>query len=146
MIGNRRKNRRKSDERGRVTLPQINWRRWVTTAVSIAGVAGVCALVAWTVDQPIESVTVTGRFQRVAPTDVERAVKERVRGFGLVSVDLDEIQQSIESIPWVDSVTVQRAWPHGLTVNVVEQIAAARWRESGLLNTRGIRPPIFARR
>lgn len=137
MIGNRRKNRRKNDERRSVKLPQINWRRWTTTVASIAGVASVCALVAWTLDQPIESVTVTGRFQRVAPTDVERAVKERVRGFGLVSVDLDEVQQSIESIPWVDSVTVQRAWPHGLTVNVVEQIAAARWRENGLLNTRG---------
>jgi cell division protein FtsQ len=120
-----------------MALPQINWRRWATTAASIVGVGSVCALIAWTLDQPIESVTVTGRFQRVVPTDVERAVKERVRGSGLVSVELDEVQRSIESIPWVDAVTVERAWPHGLSVTVVEQIAAARWRENGLLNTRG---------
>jgi cell division protein FtsQ len=37
----------------------------------------------------------------------------------------------------VDKVTVQRAWPHGLRVVVSEQVAAARWRENGLLNTRG---------
>jgi cell division protein FtsQ len=138
-MGNRRKNRRKDDERRRFNLPQINWRRWATTAASLAGIATVCAVVAWTLDQPIESVTVTGRFQRVVPTDVERAVKERARGFGLVSVDLEDVQRSIKAIPWVDTVTVQRAWPHGLAVNVVvvEQVAAACWREKGLLNTRG---------
>jgi cell division protein FtsQ len=34
-------------------------------------------------------------------------------------------------------VSVQRAWPRGLDVLVVEQTAAARWGERGLLNTRG---------
>jgi cell division protein FtsQ len=32
---------------------------------------------------------------------------------------------------------VQRAWPRALSVTVVEQVAAARWGENGLLNTRG---------
>jgi len=34
-------------------------------------------------------------------------------------------------------VSVQRAWPRGLDVLVLEQSAAARWGERGLLNTRG---------
>jgi cell division protein FtsQ len=37
----------------------------------------------------------------------------------------------------VDAVSVERAWPRGLTVLVVEQTAAARWGERGLLNARG---------
>jgi cell division protein FtsQ len=32
---------------------------------------------------------------------------------------------------------VQRNWPNSLHVTVIEQTAAARWGESGLLNTRG---------
>jgi cell division protein FtsQ len=32
---------------------------------------------------------------------------------------------------------VQRRWPDGLVVQVTEQVAAARWGASGLLNTRG---------
>ena len=40
-------------------------------------------------------------------------------------------------MPWVDAVSVQRAWPRGLHVLVIEQVAAARWGETGLLNTRG---------
>lgn len=138
MIGNRRRNRRKQGESSsRFAMPAIDWRRWGATLASVLGITGAVALVTWTLDQPIESVSVSGRFQRVAPTDVERAVKAQVRGTGLVSVDLEDVQRAIEALPWVDTVTVQRAWPHGLQVVVVEQVAAARWRETGLLNTRG---------
>jgi len=37
----------------------------------------------------------------------------------------------------VDHARVQRHWPNSLHVAVIEQKAAARWGESGLLNTRG---------
>jgi cell division protein FtsQ len=137
MIVSRRKNRRKQGEPRRLHLPAVNWRRWLMTGVSFAGIAAGFGLIAWTLDQPIESVSVAGRFQRIAPADVERAVKQRVRGAGLVSVKLEEVRSAIDALPWVDTVSVQRAWPHGLRVVVTEQIAAARWGESGLLNTRG---------
>jgi cell division protein FtsQ len=139
MLG-RPKNRRKQNEgRGGLLkkLPKLDWRRAGLTIASLAGVAAAASVVMWSLDQPIDTVTVAGRFARVSPADVERAVKDQVRNVGLVSVDLNSVRQSIESIPWVDSVTVQRAWPHGLAVVVTEQVAAARWRESGLLNTRG---------
>jgi cell division protein FtsQ len=37
----------------------------------------------------------------------------------------------------VDRARVQRLWPDRIRVEVVEQQAAARWGEDGLLNTRG---------
>ena len=132
----RPKNRRKSTER-RLKLPQINWRAFGITLSAIVGVCAVVAVVMWGVDQPIRTVSVSGRFQRVAPVDVERVVKEHVRGAGLLSVDLRSVRQALHTIPWVDSVSVQRSWPRGLNVFVVEQVAAARWGERGLLNTRG---------
>jgi cell division protein FtsQ len=140
MIG-RPKNRRKQNEKKRASLatklPKLDWRRWGMTLASLGALGAAASLVLWSLDQPIDSVTVAGRFARVSASDVERAVKQRVRNVGLVSVDLAKVRDSIESIPWVDSVTVQRAWPHGLAVVVTEQVAAARWRENGLLNTRG---------
>ena len=78
-----------------------------------------------------------GRFQRVTPGDVERVVKRCVHGAGLLSVDLAQVRRAIHTLPWVDAVSVERDWPRGLTVLVVEQTAAARWGERGLLNTRG---------
>ena len=140
MIG-RPKNRRKQNERKGPSLleklPRLNWRRLGLTLASLAGIGAAASVLMWSLDQPIDKVTVAGRFARVSAADVERAVKLKVRNVGLVSVDLQKVRDSIELIPWVDSVTVQRAWPHGLAVVVIEQVAAARWRESGLLNTRG---------
>jgi cell division protein FtsQ len=139
MIG-KPKNRRKQGDRGPSfwsKLPKLNWKRIGMTLASLAAVGAATGAILWSLDQPIDQVTVSGRFARVSAADVERAVKQQVRSVGLVSVDLDSVRYAIEQIPWVDSVTVQRAWPHGLAVVVTEQVAAARWRESGLLNTRG---------
>ena len=102
-------------------------------AVIACGTAGLV----WAMNQPIETVAVQGRFQRVTPADVERVVKSCVHGAGLLSVDLAQVRRAIHTLPWVDAVSVERAWPRGLTVLVVEQTAAARWGERGLLNARG---------
>jgi len=135
MIG-RPKNRRKPRET-HWHLPRINWRALgvVLGVPAVLAGSGVAAL--WVLNQPIETVAVAGRFQRVAPVDVERAVKAQVHGAGLLSVDLAAVRRAIHTLPWVDGVSVQRAWPRGLDVRVIEQTAAARWGERGLLNTRG---------
>lgn len=130
------RNRRKQGER-RWRLPAIDWRRLATTLASLAALAAAVGGVAWALDQPIETIIVEGRFQRVSPLDVEQAVKRRVRGTGLVSVDLESVGRSLRRIPWVESATVQRAWPRGLRVLVTEQVAAARWGANSLLNARG---------
>jgi cell division protein FtsQ len=132
----RPKNRRKPSER-RWKLPHINWRALGMTLATLAVIAGVAFATVWAFDQPIETVAVQGRFQRVAPVDVERVVKACLHGAGLLSVDLAAVRRAIHTLPWVDAVSVQRAWPRGLTVLVIEQRAAARWGERGLVNTRG---------
>ena len=135
MLG-RPKNRRKPTE-ARWRPPKINWRALGVLAGVPAVIAGGALGVGWVLDQPIETVSVAGRFQRVAPVDVERVVKAQVHGAGLLSVDLAAVRRAIHTLPWVDVVSVQRAWPRGLDVLVLEQTAAARWGERGLLNTRG---------
>jgi cell division protein FtsQ len=135
MMG-RPKNRRKPRET-RWRMPRINWRALGVVLGVPAAVAGVAVAALWVLNQPIETVAVAGRFQRVAPVDVERVVKAQVHGAGLLSVDLAAVRRAIHTLPWVDGVSVQRAWPRGLDVLVLEQTAAARWGERGLLNTRG---------
>jgi cell division protein FtsQ len=88
-------------------------------------------------DQPVQRVAISGRFQRVQPLDVEKAVRIAVNGQGMVGVDLERIAAAVESIPWVDRASVARSWPRQLRVQVVEQTPVARWGESGLVNTRG---------
>ena len=135
MMG-RPKNRRKPRDT-RWQLPKINWRALGVVLGVPAAIAGAAVGALWMLNQPIETVAVSGRFQRVAPVDVERVVKTEVHGAGLLSVDLAAVRRAIHTLPWVDGVSVQRAWPRGLDVLVIEQSAAARWGERGLLNTRG---------
>lgn len=136
MFTNRKaRNRRRAEESG-WTLPAIDWRSLAYGAAGIAVVASFAWIVVRALDNPIESVTVQGRFQRVSPMEVEQAVRERINDAGLVSVNLAALQGSLEALPWVDTVSVARVWPRGLQVRVVEQVAAARWGSSVVCSMR----------
>jgi cell division protein FtsQ len=112
-------------------------KRCVPALVVIAGFTAAFLLLRFALDQPVERVAISGRFQRVQPLDVERAVRDVVGTQGMVAVDLDLIAVAVEQIPWVDRVSVARSWPRALTVQIVEQQPIARWGEHGLLNVRG---------
>ena len=131
---NRRRQARQPSGGWLTVMPWAVLGRW---ALALGGVAALLALAIWALNQPITTVSVAGRFERVAPLDVERAVKESAAGQGLVSVDLAKVRKAVRALPWVDTVSVQRNWPRGLTVTIGEQVAAARWGDNGLLNTRG---------
>ncbi len=134
-----RRNRRKpaTERRRFLRLRAPDSRRMLRTVTSLTCVLAVIGLIAAALNRPIESVAISGRFQRVSPLDVERAVKTSVRGAGLVSVSLSAVSAAVERLPWVDSASVERSWPRGLTVRIVEQVPAARWGTLGLVNTRG---------
>jgi cell division protein FtsQ len=120
----------------RFALPLLEWRKHLGRAAVLGLVA--CALVALSValDRPIRTISMEGDFQRVSPGQIENAAAPYLAA-GFMSADLDAIERAIEVLPWVDHVRVQRRWPDSLHVSIVEQTAAARWGESGLLNTRG---------
>jgi cell division protein FtsQ len=109
-------------------------------ALGIGGLVLGLGVMVWglllSLDRPISKVEVGGQFQRVAPVQIEEVVAP-FRGAGFLSVDLDALRTALESIPWVDRVRVERRWPDGIGVFVTEHVAAARWGESGLMNTRG---------
>jgi cell division protein FtsQ len=97
---------------------------------------GALAALTWALDRPVRVISMDGSFQRVSPGQIEKAVAPYAHE-GFMSADLDAVQRAVEALPWVDHARVQRRWPNSLHVTVVEQTAAARWGESGLLNTRG---------
>jgi cell division protein FtsQ len=115
----------------------LPWRRMLGWTGLAAGIAGAVLGGLWLLDAPIRTVFIAGRFERVAPLDVERAVRQCLHGAGLVGVDLDAVRAAVRTLPWVDGVQVQRSWPRGLAVTIGEQVAAARWSGGGLLNIRG---------
>ena len=116
MIGNRPRNRRREEPSWQ--WPEIDWRRAARVSAALAAVGLLGLLVTRSLDQPIDQVTLEGRFQRVSPLELEQKVRERIDGAGLVSVDLAALQRSLAALPWVDRATVARAWPRGLRIEV----------------------------
>jgi cell division protein FtsQ len=114
----------------------IEWRRHARRVVLLALLGAGLTALTWALDRPVRVISMDGSFQRVSPGQIEKAVAPFAHA-GFMSADLDGIQYAIEALPWVEHARIQRHWPNSLHVTVIEQTAAARWGESGLLNTRG---------
>jgi len=112
------------------------WRRHARRAALLVLIAGGLAALTWALDRPVRAISMDGSFQRVSPGQIEKAIAPFSQA-GFMSADLDAIQRAVEALPWVEHARIQRRWPNSLHVTVMEQTAAARWGESGLLNTRG---------
>jgi cell division protein FtsQ len=132
----RSRNRRKKTGGRRIELPTIQWPRAGRVAGAVLAIAALGLLLALGLDQPVRSFVIDGPFQRVAAVEVQQAAVGALKG-GLVSADLDRLRKAVEALAWVDRARVQRLWPDRIRIEVVEQQAAARWGDDGLLNTRG---------
>jgi cell division protein FtsQ len=114
----------------------IEWRSYARRAALLTLAAGTLGALTWALDRPVRVISMDGSFQRVSPVQIEKAVAPFTQA-GFMSASLDDIQRAVEALPWVEHARIQRRWPNSLRVTVMEQTAAARWGESGLLNTRG---------
>lgn len=135
QLRKRNRNRRKTAE-PLLRLPEVNWTR-LGTGIAVAGTVAVMVwLLSLGLDRPVQHVEVEGRFQRVAPVEIEQAVAP-FAATGFLSIDLASVRHALEKIAWVDRAQVERSWPGGLKVFITEQVPAAKWGVDGLLNTRG---------
>lgn len=128
--------RRKPQKPKRIRLPRIPLARIITPLVAGGIIFLAYQLSAMLLDRPIRSLTIEGPFQRVSALQVEESIADALSD-GFLSANLSEIQQLIVALPWIDQANVVRRWPSRLEISVTEQVPAACWGESGLLNTRG---------
>jgi cell division protein FtsQ len=133
----RTRNRMKSRERS-LGPARVPWGTIGRLSATLAAVFATLVVVFWAFNQPIRTVAVTGRFQHVSAGEIEQVVARQVRGEGLLTVNLAAVSGALHELPWVAAVSVERDWPHGLSVRVVEQVAAARWGDDGLVNGAGV--------
>jgi cell division protein FtsQ len=115
---------------------ELDWRAIGIKAGAVLAVLSIGLLLRVALDRPVRRVLVEGSFQRVSAPEIESVVSRAVNG-GLASVDLVAVRREVEKIPWVDEALVSRQWPDAIRVTIVEEVAAARWNDTGLLNTRG---------
>ncbi len=129
-------NRRKAKTTTRVRMPKIRVGRILAPLAAIGIVFATYQLSLKMLDREISSIEISGPFQRVTALHIEDAISEEIEA-GFVGADIDQIQALIVDLPWIDQARVARRWPSRISISVTEQIPAAVWGDSGLLNTRG---------
>ncbi len=87
---------------------------------------------------PVHDVTVQGSLERTTRAEIEAALRGRVAG-NFFSVDVVEVRDALERLPWVRRAAVRRVWPDSLEATLEEHVALARWGERSLVNTYGER-------
>ncbi len=117
-------------------MPTIPVARIVTPAVATLIVVATYHVSGKLLDRPIESIVVNGPFQRVTPLQVEEAISGELDA-GFFGADVGRMQEKIQALAWIDGANVARRWPDRIAIAVTEQVPAAIWGESGLLNVRG---------
>ncbi len=117
-------------------MPSFPVARIVTPAVAILIVLATYHVSGKLLDRRIESIAVSGPFQRVTPLQVEEAISDELDA-GFFGADVGRMQAKIQALAWIDGATVARRWPNRIAIAVSEQVPAAIWGETGLLNVRG---------
>ncbi len=85
---------------------------------------------------PVKQISVTGVLQEVSSAELRDVVKPLLQG-GIIRLDVQQVRDAVEAMPWISRVTVRRQWPDTLALEVEEQPLLARWHDDALVNLRG---------
>jgi len=85
---------------------------------------------------PVKYVRIEGAFQYIAKQKVKEVLREQLLN-GFYNVDIQQVQAAVKSLPWVDTVRVERVWPDAFNIAIKEQSPVVRWSSDALLNADG---------
>lgn len=90
---------------------------------------------------PLKRLRVHGEFERVDANQLRNVVLPYARS-GFFAVKLQDAQDAVERLPWVERAEVRKRWPDVLEITVVEHRPFARWGKDRLLSEHGRLFPI----
>lgn len=85
---------------------------------------------------PIRYIKIYASFQHVQRDLLQQTILPYVN-VSFFQLNTQQLQQSLEQIPWVADAEIERDWPDTISIKINEQQAAARWAAGGLINTQG---------
>ncbi len=116
------------------------WVRVISLSLPLMIVAGgLGGLVIWSKEPqrfPLKDVAVEGELKSLSEQDIKALVLPFLSK-GFFWVDVEDVQESVRELPWIEGLEVRRVWPDRLSVHVREKVAQARWGTTGVLSTAG---------
>jgi cell division protein FtsQ len=93
----------------------------------------------WVMAQPwfaLTTLEVRTPVTHVTEAQIRLVAERQVRGT-FFTVDLEQVRNSLEKLPWVREARVERHWPDTLVVSLTEHVPLARWNDDALINASG---------
>ncbi|WP_413665884.1 cell division protein FtsQ/DivIB [Microbulbifer sp. EKSA008] len=84
----------------------------------------------------LEQVEVRGAFNAVTEEELREVLLPHLKA-GFFSADIQAMQQTLLSNPWITSASVSRRWPKGVEVDITEAQPLATWGKDKLLVASG---------
>jgi cell division protein FtsQ len=85
---------------------------------------------------PIRYVRTEGVFQYLSKDEVKAVLLPQVTT-DFFAVDMQALQATVASLPWVKEASVERIWPDAIDIKVHEKKAYVRWGKKSLITERG---------
>jgi cell division protein FtsQ len=82
---------------------------------------------------PIKNVVIQGNIKYLDKAAVQNLLLPHL-DLGFFGIKLDEIQNTVHALAWINVVERKRAWPDSLIVTVSEHVPVAHWGGNSLLN------------
>ncbi len=83
---------------------------------------------------PMSKLVLTGERHYTTNDNVRKAVLSLGTPGTFMTLDVNEVQQQLERIPWLRQVTVRKQWPDELKIHLVEYVPYARWNDSQMVD------------
>ncbi|MBL4606753.1 MAG: cell division protein FtsQ/DivIB [Pseudomonadales bacterium] len=84
----------------------------------------------------VKKILINKSLHYVEKNDVD-ALLEQALEQNFFFLELKDVAQIINHIPWVESAQVKKIWPDTILVNIQEQSPVARWGETKLISATG---------
>lgn len=145
FAASRKRPRKKAGASAKVVRPSRRFRpRAVFKLLVLAAMLGVIGyallstpkVVETVSSQRVEHVNIEGEITHISQQEVLGGVNQYISE-SLLLVDMAQIKNELERMPWVRSVSIRREWPDTMVLNMVEEKAIARWGDAQLLNQDG---------
>ncbi len=98
------------------------------------------SVISWMWDEdrlPLSKLVLQGDLNYVTAENVQSALSNLDHIGTFMSQDVDVIQQSVQTLPWVAQASIRKQWPDTIKVYLTEHTAEAVWNGQALLNPAG---------
>ncbi len=122
---------------------KVHWSFWLGVAFFVVVIGSILSA-AWLLTQrmsseeavPVTSIVVAGEMTYTNKQDID-LVMDTINLSNFFNLDVNEVQEKINNLPWVYSVSVRKQWPNEVKIYVVDQRPLARWNGDFFINHQG---------